>query len=222
MTWWLSGMTYQKWIKGLLTTYDASSQAIENSILPLPEGCHWTILRLRFLNDSFWEITMSQKDESWKWEISVMIKSQKSAEKKNFVWTGMEHDIVFPEFESLDIHYVRLHSTSISPRFHLDFTPISPHPLDPKVTRNCFIVIASVWKIGCFGTIFEINGPKRCKWAVVQKWTVMNRTGSPIYMRHVYPLLAFLIVHFHGPSIFSFLDRPIQTDCLIKNMTVHF
>ena len=31
----------------------------------------------------------------------------KSAEKKNFVWTGMEHDIVFPEFESLDIHYVR-------------------------------------------------------------------------------------------------------------------
>ena len=47
------------------------------------------------------------------------MKSQKSAEKKNFVWTGMEHDIVFPEFESLDIHYVRLHSTSISPRFHL-------------------------------------------------------------------------------------------------------
>ena len=31
-----------------------------------------------------------------------------SAEKKNFVWTGMENDIVFPEFESLDIHYVRI------------------------------------------------------------------------------------------------------------------
>ena len=45
------------------------------------------------------------------------MKFSKSAEKKNFVWTGMEHDIVFPEFESLDIHYVR---------FHLNFIPISP------------------------------------------------------------------------------------------------
>ena len=44
----------------------------------------------------------------------------KSAEKKNFVWTGMEHDIVFPEFESLDIHYVRLSFTSVSSFFHPD------------------------------------------------------------------------------------------------------
>ena len=41
-------MTHQLLFQGLLTTYDASAQAIENSILPLPEGCHWTILRLRF------------------------------------------------------------------------------------------------------------------------------------------------------------------------------
>ena len=31
-----------------------------------------------------------------------------SAEKKNFTWTGNEEDIVFPEFDGLEVIYVRL------------------------------------------------------------------------------------------------------------------
>ena len=96
--------------------------------------------------------------------------------------------------------------------FHLNFTPISPHPLDPKVTRNGFKMTAFLFqKLVGSKQFSRINGLKSWKLAVVQKWTVMNRTGSPIYMRHVYPVFAFLIVHFHGPSIFSFLDRPVQS-----------
>ena len=57
----------------------------------------------------------------------------------------------------------------------------------------------------------RINGLKSWKLAVVQRWKVMERTGSQIYMRHVYAVFAFLIVHFHWPSIFSFLDRLIQS-----------
>ena len=38
----------------------------------------------------------------------------------------MEHDIVFPEFESLDIHYVRFNFTSVSSQFHLDLNFLWP------------------------------------------------------------------------------------------------